>query len=256
MKHIKKKYQFQQNLELPDNSQLLKISHDVFNQDILKANHKKNNLLIQTVDNDIYLGFIYNNSGTYIPIALPDFTLVYFDFAYKLNINREKIKKDLLGKLSTKETMTEDRSNELYEFYGISTSCIISLFTSIESFINHLLPDDKNYEFINNKRTEIYNREQIQLHISFMDKLKYVLPQFYGKSFFSKSSKANTLIQNLKELRDNLIHTKSDTTYETHIEIFRKLLNFKYGEAFEAITLFFNFYRPNYLEPCPCNNDF
>jgi hypothetical protein len=111
--------------------------------------------------------------------------------------------------------MTEDRSNELYQFYGLSTNCIISLFTSIESFINHLLPDDKKYELVKNNRTEIYNREQIQFNIPFMEKLKNVLPQFYEKSFFSKESKANAHIRNLKELRDDLIHTKSDTTYET-----------------------------------------
>lgn len=255
MKHIKKKYQFQQNLELPEDSPLIKVPKEVFNQEVLKANHKKNNLLIQTDDNDTYLGFIYNNSGTYIPIALPDFTLVYFDFAYKLNINREEVKKELLSKLSTQETMTEDRSDELYKFYGLSTSCIVNLFTSIESFINHLLPDDKNYEWVKNNRTEIYNRDQIQLGISFMDKLKNVLPQFYGKNFFTKPTKANAHLINLKELRDSLIHTKSDTTFDTHIETFRKLLNFKYYETFEAVSLLFNFYKPGYMEPCPCNND-
>jgi hypothetical protein len=93
MKHIKKKYQFRQNLELPDDSPLVKVDYNTLNQEVLKANHRKNNLLIQSEENDIYLGFIYNNSGTYIPIALPDFTLVYFDFAYNLNRNRQEVKR-------------------------------------------------------------------------------------------------------------------------------------------------------------------
>ncbi len=256
MKHIKKKYLFKQRFDNKDNNSLVKISDKIFNQKALKANYKSNKIHIQTTQDELYLGFIYNNSGTYVPIALPDFTLVYFDFAYNLNINREKIKKDLLSKLTTIESMNEDRSKELYNFFGISTSCVITLFTSIEAFINHMLPADKEYVVKKNNRTEIYNREQIQLYISFMDKLKLVLPQLYEKNFFTKATKANSLIQNLKDLRDNLVHTKSDETFEVHIEIFKKLLNFNYNDTFEAIVSLFNFYKPNYIEPCPCNMDF
>lgn len=256
MKHIKKKYLFQKNIILPNNVPHIDLDKDLIDQKILKENFRKSHIFVQTTDNDLYLAFIHNNSGTYVPIALPDFTLVYFDFAYRLNKQREDIKKDLLKKLATVDAITEDRSKELYEFFGISTSCIINLFTSIESFINHLLPSDKNYIAKRNNRTEIYDRDQIQLYISFMDKLKLVLPQFFGKNFYSKSTKANSHLQNLKELRDNLIHTKSDDTFDKHIEIFRTLLNFKFTETFEAITQLFNFYQPGYLEPCPCNQDF
>jgi hypothetical protein len=254
-KHIKKKYQFQHEIEASETSILHTAGIENFDQQTLKTHYKKNNLFIAT-DNDIYLGFIYNNSGTYVPIALPDFTLVYFDFAYKQNIKRQEIKKELLNKLSKSETLTEDRSHELYEFYGVSTSCIISLFTSVESFINHLLPNDSVYKTEKTNRTEIYNREQIQQGVQFMEKLKKVLPQLLGKSFFSKPSKATAHIENLKDLRDRLVHTKSDMTFETHIDTFQKLLNFKYDEAFDAASLLFNFYREMYVEPCPCDTDF
>ncbi|MEO6850833.1 MAG: hypothetical protein ABI203_00970 [Mucilaginibacter sp.] len=254
-KHIRKKYQFQHKFQVPENSSLINVSLENFDQPTLKANYKKSNLFIST-ETDIYLGFIYNNSGNYVPIALPDFTLVYFDYAYKQNIRRREIKTELLNKLSDSEKLTEDRSHELYEFYGVSTSCIISLFTSIESFINHLLPDNGIYKAERQNRTEIYNREQIQQGIQFMDKLKKVLPQFFGKNFFSKPSKAASNIENLKELRDKLVHTKSDMTFETHIDTFQKLLNFKYDEVFDAVGLLFNFYKNNYIEPCPCDSDF
>lgn len=256
MKHIKKKYQVELKIKNNLNSTLIQSPLSVLDQEVLKSNYKKNNLLLLTEDDEGYLGFIYNNQGTYVPIVLPDFTLVYFDFAYNLNKNRKEIQKTLLNKLKDFKTITEDRSIELYEFFGISTSCIINLFTSIESFINHLIPKKQNYKLTKNSRTEIYNCEQIQENIPFMDKIKYVLPQFFEKNFYDENLKAKNHIQNLKELRDSLIHTKSNSTYKTHIETFEKLLNFKYTETFDSVQLLFNYYKPNYIEPCSCNNDF
>lgn len=255
MKHIKKKYLFQHNVALPPENDLIGM-FEPGDSARLKSNYKKNNVLLQTDDNDIILAFIYNDSGNYVTIALPDFTLVYFDFAYNLNIERRELQKTLLKKLSQTETLKEDRSKELYNYYGTATSCIINLFTSVESFVNHLLPDDKEYIVKKTSRTEIYNKEQIQEQIPFMDKLKNVLPQFYDKNFFKNPTASTAHLENLKNLRNSLIHTKSDTTYGVHIETFKKLLNFKYNETLEAVVKLFNFYKENYIEPCSCASDF
>ncbi len=98
---------------------------------------------------------------------------------------------------------------------------------------------------------------QIQEFVSFMDKLKKVLPSFHEKkNFFKDRTPTNQHIINLKELRDEIVHTKSDSKLETSIELFRRLLNFKYDETLDAVASLMNFYKPNYIETCNCGKDF
>lgn len=254
MKHIKKKYLFEEKLKTI-NKQELGLKKD-FDTNGLKNISKTHNIVIETSDDKLIFAFIHNNNGHHITIPLPDLTLVYFDFSQKLNIERKESKKLMLSNLKDVSFFTELNSEVLYRFYGYSSSCIINLFTSIECFINHLLPENKNYIEINNNRTEIYNKTQIQQHIQFWDKLKKVLPQLHGKNFFQKSTPTNEHISKLKELRDKIIHTKSDNSGELQIELFKQILNFKYDETFSSVAKLMNFYQANYIEDCPCEKEF
>ena len=257
MKHIKKKYLFQGVLPLTDSSKLFEFDLKADNQQLLKAKSKDSIIALkQTDSNEFIYGFIYNQKGKQICIPLPDFTLVYYNFAYSLNIERKNQQEKLLSLLSNVETITDDSSNELYNFYGIASSYVVNLFTSIESFINSLLPDGGKYIYDGKKKTEIYNKMQIQENISFLDKLKLVLPQFHNKNFFKDRTPTNQHIFNLKELRDEIVHTKSDSKLELSIELFKRLLNFKYDETLDSVAAFMNFYKPNYIEPCKCGKDF
>lgn len=253
-KHIKKKYLFEKRLKSMDKDKL-GLKKDFFDEDLKKLS-KTHNIIIDTSDHGLLFAFIYNDNGNHITIPLPDFTLVYFDNAYKLNNDRKDKKKEMLSKLRDVKSFSEMNGEILYNFYGQSSSCIINLFTAIESFINHLLPENKTYSEVKNNRTELYSKKQIQEHIQFWDKLKKVLPQFYKKNFFLKSTPTNEHIVRLKELRDKIVHTKSDDTGELQIELFRQILNFKYDETISAVAKFMNFYEENYIEDCPCNSDF
>lgn len=257
MKHIKKKYLFQGILPRTDLNNLHELNLKNDNQQILKAKSKDSFVALKLTDSDdLIYGFIYNHKGKYISIPLPDYTLVYFNFAYSLNIERKNQQEKLLSLLSNVETITDDSSNELYNFYGIASSYVVNLFTSIESFINSLLPDDGKYIIDGKKKTEIYNKMQIQENISFLDKLKLVLPQFHNKNFFKDKTPTNQHIYNLKELRDEIVHTKSDSKLELSIELFKRLLNFKYDETLDSVAALMNFYKPSYIEPCKCGKDF
>lgn len=254
MKHIKKKYLFEERLKIYDKQKLgLKENFDSLE---LKKLSKTHNVIIETTNNDLLFAFIYNDNGKHVTIPLPDFTLVYFDFSYKLNIDRKESKNEMLTNLRDINNFSELNGETLYKFYGYSSSCIINLFTSIECFINHLLPENKNYVEVKNNRTEIYNKTQIQEQIQFWDKLKKVLPQLHRKNFFQKSTPTNEHISKLKELRDKIVHTKSDNSGELQIELFKQILNFKYDETFSAVAKFMNFYEANYVEDCPCDKDF
>lgn len=257
MKHIKKKYLFQGPLPITNLNNLQHIDLLGNNQEMLKHKAKDHFVALKLSDSkEMIYAFIYNHKGKYINIPLPDYTLVYYNFAYSLNIERKKQQEILLSHLSNVDTITHDCSNELFNFYGHASSYVVNLFTSIESFINSMLPDGENYVIKGNKKTEIYDKAQIQENVCFFDKLKIVLPQFHKKNFFKDRTPTNQHIINLKELRDEIVHTKSDSKLEISIELFKRLLNFKYDETLDAVASLMNFYKPNYIEACSCGKDF
>lgn len=256
MKHIKKKYYFKNNsLPIQPGKETIKV--DRRDTKALKKLKKENIPFIKTIEGDYIMSFNYNYNGIETIIPIPDLTLVYYNNAYLYNISRKEQEKKLFNKLiNVNDDLTEDASNELYNYIGLATSSIIQMFTSIESFVNHLIPDDKPY--INDRRdkTEHYNKEQIQFSIKFYDKIKLVLPYFYSKDFFKNRTLTNSHIDNLKSLRDEIVHTKSNFLYDNQSQLIKKLLNFKYEETLKAIRKFMNFYIENYIVDCDCEKEF
>ncbi len=156
MKHIKKKFLFQGLLPITSLNNLQKIDLLVDNQELLKEKSKDCFVGLNIADsNEMIYAFIYNHRGEYITIPLPDYTLVYYNFAYLLNIERKKQQENLLSHLSNFDTVTHDCSNDLFNFYGLASSYVVNLFTSIESFINSMLPDGGEYRIDTNKKTEV-----------------------------------------------------------------------------------------------------
>lgn len=261
MKHITRKFLFQEKtLPIPkDPSKKAEdLIHHVDRRDNKTLKSKKNmSVFMKTVEGEYLMGFIHNYNGAHTPVPLPDFTLVHFDFAHNSNAERKIKEKELFGKLIAPELeVTEDVTHEIYAYYGYASSCIISLFTSIESFVNHIIPSDKPFMRELNNKTELYNKAQIQEVLPFWDKLKLVLPYYYGKNFFLNPTPTNQHIANLKNLRDDIIHTKSEIDYSKQQALLKSVLSFKYDQTFEAVAKFMNFYRPEYITECDCGADF
>jgi hypothetical protein len=255
MKHIKKKYAFESKV----------LPNEVGNKTIRVTNPKMTDLnnskitvpFIQTDDGTYVKTFKFSkNSNEHIIIPIPDLTLVYFDSAYNLNKLRIEQEEKLYTKLKiTEDKLGEQAINEIYRYYGYATSCVISLFTTLESFINHMIPDNSVYQKTLNHRTEVYTKEQIQKAIQFEDKIKDVLPQLLDITFQLKSP-AYTHIQNLKKLRDDIVHTKSDQNLMQQEELIKRLLKFSFEETFNSVAKFINHYKQDYVIECDCGLDF
>jgi len=219
---------------------------------------KNKEAFINTEDDYVIKSIVFNNNGRKAIIPLPDLTLVYFDSAYNLNILRKEQEINLFNNILNKDDeLKEVELNEIYRYYGYSSSCIISLFTSLESFINHILPDLKPYVKKHSHKTEFFDKEQIQKGIKFDVKTKDVLPFYFdGKSYFKSPSKHTQHIMNLKNLRDEIVHPKSEITFKNQEELVKKLLKFNYDDSFKAVAHFMNFYKTDYIKECDCNADF
>lgn len=258
MKHIKRKFLFHDVLQKNENSisNLERVELSQIDQSLLKKLSKDSFAILTTDLDEKIFSFIYNDNGIQCMIPVPDFSLVNYNFAYNLNIQRKELRKKLVKNLSDLTTPNEISNTFAYDYHGTASSCIICLFTSIECYINDIIPENFEYKIESEKKTEVYNKKQIQYSISFNDKLTKILPQALNKNFFLKTTTANAHINNLRNLRNDIVHTKSDKTGQNQVEILKKLLNFNYDETFEATFKLFNFYREGYIEECPCENLF
>lgn len=255
MKHIKKKYL----IEKAGGIEHLEKIGEVIDKPDAKALKKAKNkhVFATTEDGKAFLAFLYNLNGQFTAIPLPDLSLVYFDGAYNLNELRKQEEKLIIGKVkNAKDGITENMLHDIYRYYGHASGCIISLFTALESFINHIIPNDIPYIKTLSHKTEYYNKEQIQKNIQFDDKVKSVIPYFFnGKSFNKSESQLNQYIEKLKVLRDDIVHPKSDENFKKQEELVKKLLNFQYDKTFEAVAGFMNYYKTSFVEECDCGVD-
>jgi len=231
MKHIRKKFLLHDFINKNEENEFSKqfieipIPQEIDSQKVLKAAKGKVGIITNTNGEKIF-SMVYNNSGTYCMIPIPDFSLMNFHQAYKYNRDRKELHKELMRHFENLNDGEYKNFAYAYDFQGCASACIIMLFTSIECFVNDVIPPDYEYKVEGAKKTEIYNKKQIQEFVPFMTKLKEVLPSALGKNFFSKQTPATSHINNLKDLRNDIIHTKSDPTGKKHAEILSKLLSF------------------------------
>lgn len=258
MKHIKKKFLIEygpdDKIEFPPETEFLDYNNPEAKELLKKMRSSAG--FIRTDFGDTIGGFVYNIDGESVMVPMVDPTLVYFNYAQSLLRPILEHRKNLKQKLQPGSPMSEIAINDLYAYFGCVSGFVIMLFTSLESFIYQNIGEDFSYtKVVKHKRTEIYTKEQIPA-LDFNEKLKFVLKQATGKDFFKHESAANGRIGTLKEFRDAIVHTKPSNGDLKYDELIKKSLTFKYDAHIEAVVTLMNFYKPNYIEACPCGKDF
>ena len=255
MKHIKKKFRGERILTEEDKLHIgTKVPTYSIKDGSKELKHQKAAIISEA--GKIIEAFSYAVNGKDYLVPEPDPVLIHFNNAYVLFREMQAAKKKLF-KILDGGNSDENISQELYLYFGMCNGCIVFLFTAIEAFINKYIPDTYRFEDSKNNRTEVYNKDQIQRHLSFDVKLKEVLPKIEGKDFAKRHPLIWVHINNLKELRDMVVHTKTDSKGKTPYEyIFKKALNFKYEEALHSVRDLINFYQPDYVVECDCGEDY
>jgi hypothetical protein len=258
MKHLVKKYIRNQKL---DNSVVDILNNTPVNENeirkIVNSNLEEYIGFGLTGDNEMVQTFKFVKDNMVFLIPEPDPIVIYFDSAVHYHNQIIERKSKLFESLSANTHNIYAVNGDFYWYFSLTSSFIVFLFLSIEAFTNKIIPYDFEYKkVVPNKRTEIYNKLEIQRNIDFIEKLKFVIPQITKKNFVQEFSHKFQMIKNLKEFRDDIVHTKSkenelnpNNFYE---ELFKKTLDFDFTNTLLATKDFINYYQKNLIEECNC----
>lgn len=216
----------------------------------------KNGFLIMDTG-DVILSFFYNDNGNICAIPFANPILVYFHTARNTLVDIHIKRKDLLGLFRGDLKIDEKYLHLFYDFFGMTSSFVVLLMTALEAFVNQKIPIDYKYyknEF--DKFIKVYDSDQIQRWITLEEKIEQILNVISLKNFSKHYPNRYIFIKNLKELRDNIVHTKKGEGLETYSELFIKTLNFKFDNSIEAVRDFINYYEDSLIEPCNCGVDY
>ena len=256
-KHIQKK--FLNETELPqDVIDLLaksKLRISLEDQKKIKSIPKGMTTYLTTEDNKFFKAFTIRHNNQIKLIPEPDPILVYFNAAY-LNFIQIKDKRNEIFEKLSGEKLSELMIKELYDYFGITSSFVILLFTSIEALMNRCIPKDYTYKKISSRKTELFTKAQIEKYIPFDEKIKNVLADATKKNYSTQHPKKYTHISNLKEFRNMIVHTKEAEGETTYDYVYKKALTFNYQETLNVVKDFCNFYtKDDFITECNCSFD-
>lgn len=256
-KHIEKKFLHQQ--ELPEGTldamkdMNINISRDDLTK--MKGVPKDMAVYLTTEDNKFFKAFSYRIGKQFIMIPEPDPILVYFNTAYSNYVRIDTKKKEIFEKLSQVK-ISEPVINELYDYFGMTSTFITLLFTAIEALVNRSIPKGFIYTNKHPRKTETYNKKQIEEHFTFDDKVKLILPQAGIRSFHEAHSQKWTYISNLRDFRNMIVHTREAESEPTYDYVYKRAFEFDYGKTLDVVKDFCNFYtNPKFIVECPCDSN-
>ena len=137
---------------------------------------------------------------------------------------KDRAKADSHGSVYDRAVLYSD-SVLICDFLEAIQTAVVFSFTAIEAFTNISIPNDYIYETTNSRKTELYNKDQIERWIGWQDKVSKILVAIYQTEKI-ENQKFWPYFLKLVEIRNNIIHQKSvnDAEYLQllfHDEIFR-----------------------------------
>ncbi|HET9056059.1 MAG TPA: hypothetical protein VFN30_04345 [Chitinophagaceae bacterium] len=256
-KHIQKKFLHETELpqEVIDLMSKSELGIPLDDQAKIKSIPRGMTPFLTTEDNKFFKAFTFRHNNQIKLIPEPDPILVYFNAAYLNYIQIKDKRKEVFDKLSG-EKLSEVMIKELYDYFGTTSSFIILLFTAIEALMNRCIPNDYTYKRVTSRKTELFNKKQIEEFIPFDEKLKDVLADATKKNYSTQHPKKYTHISNLKEFRNMIVHTREAEGQSTYDYVYKKALTFNYEETLDVVKDFCNFYtKEDFITDCNCSFD-
>ncbi len=187
-----------------------------------------------------------NGKDLWIPEPNP--VHIYFYEAFRIVPNLEK-SKDAFERLAdqTNGYPVGEYYLDLVRFFSEASRYFFFAFSALEAFINQSIPEAIEY---NSKKKGKIKKEKIERWITFGEKSTRLMKFIFEKSIEQEKNQVFKEIQNLKEVRDNLIHlkTQNDKYRNKYREVLNKLLNFDYTSSINAVEQYINFYKTAFIE--------
>lgn len=138
---------------------------------------------------------------------------------------------------------------KLYKLLTLSASCLVSLITSVEAFVNQELPKDLQYTKTNKDgSSKTLDKSEIEISIRLEDKIA-LLAKALGVSGY-KQQHFWQQFKKIKSLRDNLVHikTKGSEMVNRNDALYLDLFELEYSEARNSIVALMNYFIKDYIQ--------
>ena len=190
--------------------------------------------------------------------AFPDPILLYLSISHKQYQVSEQIKAELFEKNSMNSegkmrmfNSTVNSTNDIYNTYLQSRVCsIIMLHSSIEAFVNSVIPENIQYPYTTRKGTRILNKQEVDKKVIFKDKLIKVLKFVTGIDLETIHTDLIDDILSFYKVRNDFVHLKSymeNTFKPSHTTVFNDMLNMDIEKYQKVAHKFMNLIKPNYI---------
>ncbi len=192
--------------------------------------------------------------------AFPNPIHIFLSLAIEHFNQSEKIKESNFIKCGKKYgddvyllPIEENGTHECYnDFVKYRMSSIIMLVSSLEAYLNHIIPNNFIYRTIRKDKNVEFNKGDIEsAKISFKEKLNEVLPQSLNdKNFWSNNLLEQECILNLYQNRKNIIHLKTNTQdgFDRYFAVIDKMLDLDISESINSTIKFMNLATNNFIE--------
>ncbi len=196
-----------------------------------------------TEDNRIIQGFLYLHNGKPLVIPEPEPSILYFINASRQIDKIISIRTQLFDMIGLEKIIQADQL--FSEFFFLGTNFVINLYSSIEAFNNSIIPNDFTIKI----KKRFMDKDTIQRYACFEDKMKTIVPRIFNRSFVIDFNNKWELLDQLKSLRDSVIHTKnfSKNWAASYRNIYRDYLSFDFENVFKYAKDYMNYYKPDWI---------
>jgi len=143
-------------------------------------------------------------------------------------------------------------THECYtDYLKARIASIIMLISSLENFMNQKIPNDFVYEKYEKGKLKRYNHKKIEAHISFREKLEFIIPKTINNlTFWETKTEELEIIFKLYDQRKTFIHlkTNSEEEWKMYSESFDKMISFDLLKAIKTIINTVNAIEKDFFE--------
>ncbi|WHT40370.1 hypothetical protein QNH98_07240 [Myroides sp. mNGS23_01] len=207
--------------------------------------------LMLFTENSIVFGFDYSYKSDKIFIPEINPTLIFFSNAIMSVKSAKQFRTNLMKDSPSlmKKSQTEINPELFGHYFQLAVNCIINLQASLETFINRCIPD--NYIILSNNNNPV---RKPNIH----DKIDLGITKIKGQDFKKQFPEDYKIVKELIGLRNRIIHlnpTKENTNTK-YKNFYREIIDFDFDKGILSIRTFINFYEPNLIEDCSCDNEY